>query len=183
MISILSALLLMSGILAIILTRPSHSPAHIDETTGSPVLVFGLGQRILAVIIGLQAPISIYFIVYPLFLYHEVFFVFFLLYSASSLSSGFAMFVNSLRYKIELTQDNIVEGRVFLRPRMVPWKNVRRVSYSNRILRIRSLDGATIRVKSWMTGFPTLLNEMKTKAPPHFTKRVIEQMKRLGFTP
>jgi len=175
--------ILISSILGIILisifNRLSHVPANLEEGSGKFILSFGYGHLVIALIIGIQIPITIIYAMYPIIEAFDVLSILYIVIMCTCFFIGLKEFVTFFRYKIEVTEETIVEIRTFMKPQVIEWKNIKNVSYSNRMLYIFGIKGQKMCIKIWINGIHSLLDEIKARLPESATNRIFEQLTKL----
>jgi len=152
-------------ILIIILGRPSNKQARVDSATGHDIIYCGIRYKVLALIIGIQIPITVILALYPIFTSFNTISSFLGAMIAAFIFGGIKLCIMSLRYEIELTPDAIIEKRLMKGTVIIEWKKVKKALRINRAIEIYSVDGVKIRIPQTMDGYPTLLERVKEKRP------------------
>jgi len=163
--------------------RSSHNPARCDELTGNYFLTYGKRNIALAFVTGIQLPSILIMAMAPVIFSYTIYALYFVIIILASIWSGFKIYLRIYFYYIELTEENIIEKRILFKRRIIPWKNICRVSCDRRSIGIRTIDGVKLTISNRMDGFITLPDVMLPKLYPSVAKKASETLCNMGLRP
>jgi len=179
----LIAITLLGAAISAYVTRASKTPARREPSNGVSTLFYGYEHTILAIFVGVQVPLFLILSYYSTLVLLNYVSLFLLSILGYALYAGCQLFLESLKYRIEISQDSLSLFRAFRAPLIMDWDKITKVSYRTPELRIADSDGKEISVRYWIRGFYTLLVTIKTRLPANLTENTLRQLsEKYGLT-